>query len=79
MKAVYSRSLKFFIDMLTSDFEKPESYSEDLIEAKKQYNLSERKYCILRKPTSQWIRRANELLQANFDHKRVFSCGQSYK
>lgn len=68
---------KIFIDMLTSDFEKPESYSEDLIEAKKQYNLSERKYCILRKPTSQWIRRANELLQASFDHKRVFFAGRA--
>jgi hypothetical protein len=26
----------------------------------------------LRKPTSQWIRTANELLQSNFDHKRIF-------
>jgi hypothetical protein len=25
----------------------------------------------LRKPTSQWIRRANELLQSNFDHRRI--------
>ena len=28
--------------------------------------------CVLRKPTSDWIRRANELLQANFDHKRIW-------
>ena len=26
----------------------------------------------MRKPTSQWIRIANELLQSNFDHKRIF-------
>ena len=37
-----------------------------------QYDLKERKFCILRKPTSDWIRKANELLQANFDHKRVW-------
>ena len=26
----------------------------------------------MRKPTSSWIRTANELLQANFDHRRIF-------
>jgi hypothetical protein len=26
----------------------------------------------LRKPTSSWIRQANELLQANFDHHRIY-------
>ena len=30
---------------------------------------------ILRKPTSKWIRYANELLQASFDHKRMFFAG----
>ncbi|MAF25639.1 hypothetical protein CL634_08735 [bacterium] len=60
------------IKMLTQDFDKPEEYQEDLREAKTEYNISDMKYCILRKPTSQWIRRANELLQANFDHKRMW-------
>ena len=60
------------IKMLTPDFDKPEDYEKNLREAKIEYNESERKYCILRKPTSQWIRRANELLQANFDHKRIW-------
>lgn len=26
----------------------------------------------MRKPTSDWIRRSNELLQANFDHKKIW-------
>ena len=26
----------------------------------------------MRKPTSNWIRQANELLQANFDHQRLY-------
>jgi hypothetical protein len=60
------------IKMLTPDFDKPEEYENNLREAKVEYNISENKYCILRKPTSQWIRRANELLQANFDHKRIW-------
>ena len=33
---------------------------------------TEKKICYLRKPTSNWIRQANELLQSNFDHKRIF-------
>ena len=37
-----------------------------------QYNKKDYKYLFLRKPTSDWIRRANELLQANFDHKRIW-------
>ncbi len=63
---------KIKIQNLTSDFERPEEYAEDLRKAKLEYNLKERKYCILRKPTSQWIRRANELLQANLDHRRIW-------
>ena len=45
---------------------------EKLIEGKKEYNLKDKTICYLRKPTSQWIRLANELLQANFDHHRIF-------
>ena len=60
------------IKTLSQDFDKPDEYKKELIEAKKEYNLTERKYCILRKPTSQWIRRGNELLQASFDHKKIW-------
>ena len=61
--------------MLSQDLDNPEHYKKDLLAAKNNYNIVDRKYCILRKPTSQWIRRANELLQANFDHKKIwFAC-----
>ena len=49
-----------------------DNYQKALREAKMEYNLDKKKICILRKPTSHWIRSANELLQANFDHKRIF-------
>ena len=60
------------LQQLEVDLDDNEKYQERLREAKMQYDLKERKFCILRKPTSDWIRKANELLQANFDHKRVW-------
>lgn len=69
--SLFSKS-KIKIGMLTSDFDKPQDYQEDLRIAKSEYDLKSKKYCILRKPTSNWIRNANELLQASFDHKRIW-------
>src|SRR6056300_21169 len=60
------------IKMLSQEFDRPEDYSKELMQAKNEYNLEDKKYCILRKTTSQWIRRANELLQANLDHKKIW-------
>ena len=60
------------IKTIDGDFDKMDSYSEDLRIAKSQYDPKNYRYLILRKPTSDWIRRANELLQANFDHKRIW-------
>jgi len=60
------------LKQMTTEFEKPEDYAQNLIAAKNEYNKSSRKYVFLRKPTSSWIRVANELLQANFDHRRIF-------
>lgn len=65
-------SSKIKIKMLSSDFDKPENYQEDLDLAKTEYSVKEKVYCILRKPTSSWIRMANELLQASFDHKKIW-------
>lgn len=63
------------IGVISSSLDKPEEYHGDLIELKKQYDLDSNKICYLRKPSSSWIRIANELLQANFDHKRIwFGC-----
>jgi hypothetical protein len=60
------------IQSIDGDFDKMDTYKEELRTAKMQYNKKDYKYLILRKPTSDWIRRANELLQANFDHKRIW-------
>jgi hypothetical protein len=63
---------KIEIQEISADFDNSENYQEALLDAKNQYNLEDKKICILRKPTSDWIRRANELLQANFDHKKIW-------
>jgi len=60
------------IGYIETDLSKPENYESELRDVKNQYNIEARNYCILRKPTSQWIRQANELLQSNFDHKRIW-------
>ena len=60
------------IGTISADLDKLENYQAGLRKAKLEYNLDKKKICILRKPTSQWIRGANELLQSNFDHQRIF-------
>lgn len=62
---------KIFINTMEVEFDKSEQYEADLKEFKNQYNRKERRYCILRKPSSTWIREANEILQAAIDHKRI--------
>lgn len=62
---------KIFINVMEVEFDKPEQYTQDLLEFKNQYNRKERRYCILRKPSTTWIREANEMLQAAIDHKRI--------
>ena len=60
------------IKSIDGEFDKMDTYKDELRAAKIQYNKKDHKYLILRKPTSDWIRRANELLQANFDHKKIW-------
>ena len=60
------------IKSIDGDFDKMDTYKDELRTAKMQYDKKDYRYLILRKPTSDWIRRANELLQANFDHKRIW-------
>jgi hypothetical protein len=66
------KSSNIKIKTMDGDFDKMDTYKEELRIAKSQYNKKDYKILILRKPTSDWIRRANELLQANFDHKRLW-------
>ena len=58
-------------------FDKPEEYQANLRSFKNEYNKDDYKHVILRKPTSSWIRQANELLQANFDHRRIMFASQA--
>ena len=63
---------KLQLKIIEADFERPDNYNDDLQKARNQYNKNEGKICYLRKPTSNWIRQANELLQSNLDHSRIF-------
>jgi hypothetical protein len=65
------KDAKVKIGVVEVDLEKPENWKSDILNFKNQYNLREKNYCILRKPTSNWIRNANEMLQAAIDHKRI--------
>tara|TARA_R110000824_G_scaffold143979_2_gene311769 strand:- start:11073 stop:12965 length:1893 start_codon:yes stop_codon:yes gene_type:complete len=59
------------IGVVDVDLEKPENWHSDILSFKRQYNIKAKKYCILRKPTANWNRNANEMLQAAIDHKRI--------
>lgn len=63
------------LDMFDADFDNPQEYDKALRDARNQYNISTRKIVHLRKPSSAWIRYANESLQAAFDHKRIWFAG----
>lgn len=59
------------LGIIDADLDKPQEYIDGVRDLKKQYNKASRSFVFLRKPTSQWIRFGNELLQAAFDHKRM--------
>jgi len=64
------------INIVQTEFDNAEEYQKSLRLAKKEFSATGIP-CILRKPTSDWIRRANELLQGNFDHKRIWFASQA--
>jgi intein/homing endonuclease len=53
------------------NFDHPEEYHDELLLMKEKYDITTRKYCFLRKPSSNWIRIGNEQLQAAIDHRRI--------
>ena len=63
------------LDMFDADFDNPQEYERALRDARNQYNISTRRIVHLRKPSSAWIRYANESLQAAFDHKKIWFAG----
>jgi len=68
---------KIKLKQIEVPFDKPEEYQANLRSFKNEYNKGDHKHVILRKPTSSWIRQANELLQANFDHRRIMFGSQA--
>jgi hypothetical protein len=60
------------LDVIDANFDDLQEYESGLREARNQYNLQTKKIVYLRKPSSQWIRYANESLQSAFDHKNIY-------
>ena len=65
------KSSKIKINVVETEFDDLENYHKSLRLAKAEFE-ADGIPCCLRKPTSEWIRRANEFLQGNFDHKRIW-------
>ena len=63
------------IQCIDANFDDPQDYHSDIRSARNEYNIESKKICILRKPSSQWIRSANQMLQASFDHKKIWFAG----
>jgi hypothetical protein len=73
--SLYKNSKKK-INLIETEFDNAEEYQKSLRLAKTEFS-KDGIPCCLRKPTSDWIRRANELLQGNFDHKRIWFASQA--
>tara|TARA_R110000744_G_scaffold13175_1_gene38596 strand:+ start:834 stop:2699 length:1866 start_codon:yes stop_codon:yes gene_type:complete len=69
------KKINIKLGVIDADLDKAQDYEKNLRKIKHQYNLSEKNIVFLRKPTSPWIRVANESLQAAFDHKQIFFAG----
>lgn len=65
------------INTIEAEVDDPTTYEKAMIEVKNQYNRKNKRICFLRKPSSAWIRTANESLQAAFDHKKLLFAGMA--
>jgi len=68
---------KLKIKTIEVDADDPLEYNKSITEARRQYNQKDMRICYLRKPSSIWIRNANESLQAAFDHRRILFAGMA--
>jgi hypothetical protein len=59
-----------FIDVDTD--KEDEDYNKQMIKAKRQYNKRDHRICFRQVFTSNWLRKANEHLQAAIDHKKIW-------
>lgn len=71
------KQLGIKLDIIDADFDDLQEYESGLRDARNQYNLQTKKIVYLRKPSSQWIRYANESLQSAFDHKNIYFAGSA--
>lgn len=65
---------KIELDIIPSkeaDFSDVQDYQSQLKKARRLYNLESKKIVYLQTFTSEWIRRANELLQASMDSRKI--------
>jgi hypothetical protein len=71
------KQLGIKLDVIDANFDDLQEYESGLRDARNQYNLQTKKIVYLRKPSSQWIRYANESLQSAFDHKNIYFAGSA--
>lgn len=69
------KSDKIEIKTIDVDVEDSTKYNEDIQNIRNLYNSAEKRICIQRKPSSNFIRQGNELLQAAIDHRRIWFAG----
>jgi hypothetical protein len=62
----------FKLECFDADLDNTQEYEKSLRDARNQYNLESKRIVFLRKPSSFWIRYANELLQSAFDHRNIW-------
>lgn len=65
------------IDTIDAELDNLKDYQKGVRKLKNQINKESRKFVFLRKPTSSWIRNANEALQSAFDHKKIYFAGSA--
>ena len=65
------KSDKIEIKTIDVDVEDSTIYTQDIQSIRNLHNLEEKRICIQRKPSSNFIRQGNELLQAAIDHKKI--------
>jgi len=65
------------LECFDADFDNTVEYQAAIRDARNQYNVTSKRIVHLRKPSSFWIRSANELLQASFDHRRIWFAGMA--
>ena len=69
------KKLGYQFKVLDIPFNDQTLYQEELSALKKEYNSTDKKICLFRVFDLPWQRVANELLQANVDHKRIRFAG----